>query len=66
MKTQSICTFVPPTPSTLPKSEENKMNFITCTAEQEVNFIVNTLPKFAEPVSLQIGRNITITFTKKA
>ena len=32
-------------PSTLQKSEENKMNFITCTAEQEVNFIGYTRSK---------------------
>ena len=27
--------------------------------------VLNTFPKFAEPVSLQIGREITITFTEK-
>ena len=39
---------------------------INCRVEQEVNFTGNTFPTFTEPVSLQIGRNITITFTKKA
>ena len=52
--------------SNLHKSEENKMKFITCRVEQEVNFTGNTFPTFTEPVSLQIGRNITISFTKKA
>ena len=52
-------------PSTLQKSEENKTNFITGRLK-EVNFIGNTFPIFTEPVNLQIGTNITITFTKKA